>query len=43
MENIEHFADRKSHEAAVVPVILIAVFEGGSNKANVRQAHTRHD
>ena len=31
-ENIEHFADRKSHEAAVMPVISIPVFEGGRSE-----------
>ena len=42
-EDIEHFADRKSHEASVMPVISIPVFEGGRLEANVRLAQARRD
>ena len=38
-----HFADRKSHEAAVMPVISMPIFEGGRNAANVQLARARRD
>ena len=41
--DIEHFADRKSHEAAIMPVISWPVFEGGRLGANVRLAQARRD
>ena len=34
----EHFADRKSHEASILPV-----FEGGRNVANFQLARARRD
>ena len=42
-EQAEHFADRKSHEASIMPVISIPVFEGGRNVANVELARARRD
>ena len=42
-EDIEHFADRKSHEATIMPVITLPVFEGGRNEANVQLARARRD
>ena len=42
-EQAEHFADRKSHEASIMPVISIPVFEGGRNAANVALARARRD
>ena len=42
-EQAEHIADRKSHEASIMPVISIPVFEGGRNVANVELARARRD
>ena len=42
-EQAEHFADRKSHEAAIMPVISIPIFEGGRNEANVQLARAQRD
>ena len=42
-EDIEHFADRKSHEATIMPVVSIPVFEGGRLDANVKLAQAQRD
>ncbi len=42
-EQAEHFADRKSREASIMPVISLPVFEGGRLDANVKLAQARRD
>ena len=42
-EQAEHFADRKSHEASIMPVISWPLFEGGRLGANVKLAQSRRD
>lgn len=42
-EEFNRFANGSSHEAAIMPIISIPVFEGGRNEANVHLANAQRD